>query len=211
MFFRPARSQSSASPRSSGSRALLTATAVLSTVLLSSCAALPEVFPGAAAAAAPAPSAAVTPTPSPTPIPKTPGELDGGTVSHSLPAGAQTLMLTYWTAQDPASWTPAMSVPVNFSARLDGADPKRAYKVTRVTATTLGTQPIELLNDRGEFVITPPYSYDSALVIPPGSSTTVKVRVLVDLLVETSAGSGSYSRVTVLDTLQLGLAAGSAG
>lgn len=146
----------------------------------------------------PTPSASSTPAVTATPDPFADGDLAGGSVEHSKPVGDHALVINYWTD--------GVSTDVHLSAELEGADRDHAVKVTRFAATLSGGDGAEtpLADDQGEFVLTPPFSYTSALALPAvtgESSTTLDIRF--DLLVETAPGSGAFYRQTVLDTVAL--------
>jgi hypothetical protein len=131
-----------------------------------------------------------------------------------LPIGNHQLVVNYWT--DSSLATEAGGDVIHLSASLKGADRKHAVKVTRFAATldsTTGSQvsSVPLADDQGEFVLTPPYSYTTALALPttPATQTaalaasTRTLSIRFDLLVETAPGSGTYFRQTVLDDVVL--------
>ena len=146
---------------------------------------------------------------SPSASPRTPGDLDTGSVTHTLPAGADTLVVDYWTSQSAATWTSATSAVIQLSAHLESTTPaakRPAVKITRFTARlTDGSRSTSLADDRGDFVLTPPYTYGSALQLPGsgGPDRMAVVTTQFDLLVETSPGSGAFFRQTVVDSLHL--------
>ena len=140
------------------------------------------------------------------------GDLDQGSLVHQVSTNGHLLVIRYWTDGTPAS--EAGSPVVHLSATLKGADRKHAVKVTRFSATLETAVPggaagtVQLADDRGEFVLTPPYSYTTALALPVTTSgtTATPTRTLsigFDLLVETAPGSGTYFRQTVLDQVVL--------
>jgi hypothetical protein len=61
------------------------------------------------------------------------GDLASGSKTHRLGAAAHTLIIDYWTTEDPSSWTPDSSPIINLNARIDGAPTGEAIKVTRST------------------------------------------------------------------------------
>lgn len=89
------------------------------------------------------------------------------------------------------------------STQLTGAS-TTAVKVSAFTASVDGT-PIK--RDEGGFVVTPPYSYTSAVQLPALPSVTTKATILFtfELLVETSPGSNQFFRQTVVDTLNVAI------
>lgn len=156
----------------------------------------------------PEPTATSTPSATPTLVnPFAGGDLENGALKHERQVGDHSLVINYWTngGTDP---------DVHLSAELKGADRDHAVKVTRFAASldsSDGTS-VPLADDQGEFVLTPPYSYTSALALPsqeadPGrTSRTIDVRF--DLLLETAPGSGAFYRQTVLDSVALDAAEG---
>jgi hypothetical protein len=138
---------------------------------------------------------------------RTPGELDAGSVTHAVPAGDATVVIDYWTTQDATSWTAADDKTIQLSAHLEGGT-GAATKVTRFVVTADdGTTRSTVTEDRGEFMITPPFSYGTVLSLAPAAAdaTALTLYVQFDLLVETERHSGTWFRQTVLDTLQLPL------
>lgn len=131
-------------------------------------------------------------------------ELAEGSTSHRLGAASHTLILDYWTNQNPAEWTPESSPIINVSLKIDGGPDSAAVRVTRFNARVdaLG---VELTNDQGSFALEPPFAYTSGFALPanPGEKSTT-VLFTIDLLTETAPGSGVFTRQTVLDTLTIG-------
>jgi hypothetical protein len=136
-----------------------------------------------------------------------PGELDTGSVTHTVPAGDTNVVIDYWTTQDAKTWTAADDKTIQLSAHLEGGT-GAATKVTRFVVTADdGTTRTTVTEDRGEFMITPPFSYGTVLSLAPAATdaTALTLYVQFDLLVETERRSGTWFRQTVLDTLQLPL------
>lgn len=171
--------------------------------------------PAAPASAAPSPasnppSKAAAPAKAPAPAPPVwkavRGDLSSGSRTHRLGAAGRTLIIDYWTTEDPGAWTPDYSPIVHFSARIDGAPTGEAIKVTRFNARVDALGAV-LANDQGSFAIEPPYSYSSGVVVPANpKATSTKIVFTIDLLTETAPGTGIFTRQTVLDTLTLGYA-----
>jgi hypothetical protein len=139
------------------------------------------------------------------------GDLDTGSVTHVLPAGDRTVVVDYWTAETATEWTAAGTKTVQLSAHLEGGDQGQAVLVTRFVATSDdGTSRTVVAEDRGEFVLTPPFSYGTALSLTPSAAdaTEVTLSVQLELLVETEPGSQRYFRQTVLDSIELPLLQG---
>lgn len=136
------------------------------------------------------------------------GDLDSGTTTHSLPAGDRTVVITYWTTQDAKTWGPASVKPIQISAHVEGGNLKQEIQVTRFLATADdGHNRTTASEDSGQFVITPPFSYSTALSLPASSAsaTSLTLYVELDMLVETGAKTGEFFRQTVLDSLSLPL------
>ena len=133
-----------------------------------------------------------------------PGDLAGGSTTHRLGAAGHTLIIDYWTTDNPAAWTPDSAPIINFNARIDGPGSGLAIVVTRCNVRVDALASV-LTNDTGSFAIEPPYAYSSAMVVPgnPGAAST-KVIVTIDLLTETAPGSGIFTRQSVIDSLTIG-------
>jgi hypothetical protein len=183
---------------------------------LSGCS-LPDVSmsPGLAgeAASSATPSTAEATTAEPTTVAavapaRTPGDLDTGSVTHSVTAGDRTVVIDWWTDQDATSWTPDADKTVQLSAHIEGGTDDQAVEVTRFVAVADdGATRTTVTEDRGEFVLTPPFSYSTALSPAPSADTADQLTLAAqfDLLVETEPGSQEWFRQTVLDSIQLPL------
>ncbi|NQX13160.1 hypothetical protein HQQ80_16140 [Microbacteriaceae bacterium VKM Ac-2855] len=188
----------------------LVASAAVILLALSGCSAVDGLFPVPTVID----TTSATPTPTPTSTPYVPsGDLAGGTITHTIPAGSASAQLIYFTAQDPNTWTADLDVPINISLSMIGvaapADPENAQqiKVTRFLVQREGEGGYDLANDAGEFVVTPPYSYASTVVLAAQSDVDrASVRVTVDLIFETAPDSNEYTRQTIVDTLNLAFA-----
>lgn len=164
---------------------------------------------------APEPSATSSPTPSSASVvpvveapPRPVGDLDTGTATHVLPAGDRKVVIDYWTDEAATGWTAAGTKTVHVSAHLEDDTSKQTVLVTRFVATADdGTARTTVVEDRGEFAITPPFSYGTVLSLQPSAARADKTTVYVqlELLVETAPKSGRYFRQTVLDSLVLPL------
>lgn len=138
------------------------------------------------------------------------GDLDTGSLTRVLAAGAQDVVIDYWTAQQAAQWTADAEKTIQLSAHIEGGDSDEDTEVlvTRFVVTADdGTARTVVVEDRGEFAVMPPFSYSTAFTVLPSAPTaeTVTLYVQFDLLVETEPGSQRYYRQTVLDTLELPL------
>ena len=164
-----------------------------------------------ASSATPSPSGATTapPTAVEAAAPaRTPGDLDTGSVTHSVTAGDRTVVIDWWTDQDATRWTADADKTVQLAAHIEGGNRNQAVKVTRFVAVADdGATRTTVTEDRGEFVLTPPFSYSTALSPAPSAGTADQLTLSVqfDLLVETEPGSQEWFRQTVLDSIQLPL------
>ena len=188
---------------------------VLTGVALSGCT-LPDVSMSPDLGPAPASTTAPPRTPEPetpatlavaAPGPTRPvGDLDTGSTTRTVPAGDRTLVVDWWTTEQPTQWRAAGTKGVQLSAHLEGGDADLEVLVTRFVATTDdGTTRTTVAEDRGEFALQPPYSYGTALALTPSAPGAAQVTLSVqfDLLVETEPGSERYFRQTVLDSIVL--------
>ena len=160
---------------------------------------------GASTVAAAAISAEVSPAAPARPA----GDLDSGSLTRVLAAGAQTVVIDYWTPGQATTWMPTGDKTIQLAAHLEGGtDEDAEVLVTRFVATADdGTTRTVAAEDRGEFAIMPPFSYTTAFTVPASApaADSVTLYVQFDLLVETEPGSQRYYRQTVLDTLELPL------
>ena len=161
----------------------------------------------AGSTAAPATTAAPVAA-TPTAPARTAGDLDTGSVTHTVAAGDRDVVIDWWTDQEATAWTAADAKTIQLSAHVEGGTADQEIEVTRFAATADdGTTRTTVTEDRGEFVLTPPFDYTSALNVAPSTSTATELTVYVqfDLLVETATGSGEYFRQTVQDSIVLPL------
>ena len=188
---------------------------VLALTALTGCT-LPDVSmsPGLASAETSDTSSSPSRAPRPTAEPvvagptRTPGELDTGSATHSLPAGGRTVVIDYWTDELAAEWTAPDTKAIQVSAHLEDDASEQAVLVTRFVATADdGTARTVVSEDRGEFALTPPFSYGTVLSIQPSADDVEEITlyVQIEMLVETEPESGRYFRQTVQDSLVLPL------
>jgi hypothetical protein len=152
----------------------------------------------------PTPTVAPTPTAAPRPA----GDLDSGSLTRVLAAGDRSVVIDYWTAENATEWAPDGTKSIQLSAHVEGGGDEHLIKVTRFAVTVDdGHSRTVVTEDRGEFALTPPFSYTSALtVLPsPAEATELVMYVQFDLLVETEPGSEIFFRQTVMDSLRLPL------
>lgn len=169
----------------------------------------PSVTTGATASRAPAAEVAATTAPAAvTAGSRRSGDLDSGSLTRSLDAGDRAVVVDYWTDEPASAWTADSTKTVQLAAHVEGGGDEHAIEVTRFVATVDdGSSRTVAAEDRGRFALTPPYSYTTALTLPPSPSATTELVLYVqfDLLVETEPYSEVFFRQTVLDTLRLPL------
>jgi hypothetical protein len=137
-----------------------------------------------------------------------PGDLDTGSLTHKLPAGDRTVVIDYWTDETATEWTASDTKTVQVSAHLEDNADEQTVLVTRfVTTADDGGSRTVVVEDRGEFALTPPFSYGTVLSLQPSGpdAELLTLYVQLELLVETEPDSGRYFRQTVLDSLVLPL------
>lgn len=169
---------------------------------------LPSSTNASAAPAAHVAALSRTGQPAATQAPSVRGALATGSLAHTLAIGAKSLVVHYWTSQNVATWTSDENVAIQLAAHMQGGDTQHRILLTRFKATVTvddNAAVTVLADDSGRFVLTPPYSYGSAIVIPaqPAGARAAAVNVQFDLLIETVPGSGQYYRQTVLDSFLL--------
>jgi hypothetical protein len=185
--------------------------------------------PRATATATPSPSATSSPsraastassvanaavaTTSATPVPR--GDLVFGSLTHKLNAGDRTLVVNYWTSDNPYKVSASSPMTLQLAAHLEGGNVFSKAEVSRFTAAfDDGTTATTVSDDKGDFALTQPFSYSTAFTLRPSVTTPTLATVTVefDLLIETQPGSGDFYRQTVLDTLHIAFqASGTSG
>lgn len=173
-----------------------------------------------AAAGSPAPTVAGTTAPTrplvaASPTPSTPsrpsGDLDTGSITHTVPIGDMRVVIDYWTKQDARKWTPSSTKLVQLGAHIEGVDALHPIRVTQFQAILDdGHTRSTVTQDNGSFIITPPYSYTSTLTLPQSAPTVRSVTLYVqfNLLVATTPRAVDYYRSTALDSITLPLIPG---
>lgn len=162
----------------------------------------PTPAPATARAVTAAP-AAVTVTPS---VPANRGDLKDGSITHQLNAGERSLVVSYWTTDDPTKVSASSPMTLQLAAHLEGGNVFSAIRISRFHATfDDGSTSSTVSDDKGNFVLSQPFSYSTAMSLQPKttSATLATVTLEFDLLVETQPGSGQFFRQTVLDTLHI--------
>ncbi len=163
--------------------------------------------PDAGSTAAASTAAAAATSTAQTPV-RPAGDLDSGSLTRVLAAGAQTVVIDYWTTGQAATWTATGDKTIQLASHVEGGDGETEVLVTRFVVTADdGTNRTVAVEDRGEFALMAPFSYTTAFTVPESAATADSVTLYVqfDLLVETEPGSQRYYRQTVLDTLELPL------
>jgi hypothetical protein len=137
------------------------------------------------------------------------GPLDSGSLTRVLAAGAQSVVIDYWTADQASTWTATGDKTIQLATHVEGgSDEDLEVLVTRFVVTADdGVSRTVAVEDRGEFALMRPFSYTTAFTVPESAPTADAVTLYVqfDLLVETEPGSQRYYRQTVLDTIELPL------
>lgn len=136
------------------------------------------------------------------------GDLDTGSITHELAAGERTVVIDYWTDEQATEWTADGTKTIQVSAHIEDGPREQAVLVTRfVTTADDGASRTVVVEDRGEFALTPPFSYGTVLSLQPSGEDAelLTLYVQLELLVETEPDSGRYFRQTVLDSLVLPL------
>jgi hypothetical protein len=151
------------------------------------------------------------PTPRPSAPPPPPrvqvrpsGELDDGTAQHVQTAAGAKVVLSYWTDDDPKAWTPTSQGILQSSVQVQGVDAKKVVRVTRYAVLATASSPFaKLVDDRGQFVVSAPYTYGSTFALPAVAQTVKaeKLRIVIDIEVETAPGTGRFTRQTLIDQL----------
>lgn len=124
-----------------------------------------------------------------------------GSTHHAQHAGPVAVGFDYWTDQDMCSWDGS---PIHISFAFHAkSDQGNKVRITQAKVTTSTGK--MLLDDIGQFEVEAPLSYGSGFdTLPPTSTKRVmKLRIQVDLLVETTPTSGEFARQTVFDNLTL--------
>lgn len=129
-----------------------------------------------------------------------PSDLETGSITNKQSVGDMTVITDYWTKKVARKWE-GESGRINMSLMLNRPNAKTDVKITKFKVwTDDGTV---LLEDLGEFIVTPPYSYTTVVETPETSEKDLRISVQVDMLVETEADSGKFFRQTVFDGIRL--------
>lgn len=170
--------------------------------------------------------ASQTPTTSasPTPAPAV-NDLADGSLKRTLKAGAAVLEVNYWSTLELGQWTPPVPKPltVAVSGTLQGGAKGQQTFLTAVRVSTIATDAdgvphvLDAVDDSASvapgYLISKPNSYQQVLTLPgaPAGSTSVRITLTYELLIQSAPKAGTYLRQAVSDTLQVPLAADPAG
>jgi hypothetical protein len=128
-------------------------------------------------------------------------DLASGSTRHVRRISEMSVVLDYWTehADDVRE---GESAAVSLAVGVERSN-ENAGEITITHVELVGDRGEVLVSDTGEFVVTPPFSYQTEFVTPSSTKTEQEVRARIDLLVETEPHSGTFFRRTVIDTLRL--------
>jgi hypothetical protein len=157
------------------------------------------------ASPSPGETAAIQPAVLPT---RASGPLDTGTVTHRLNQGGFSVRLAYWTSDNAKLYTAESLKTINVAAHIEDADSTHRVAVSTFQVTQDdGTKRVVVSTDNGKLDVTPPYPYNTVVILPAATTgaTRLTLTIRLDLLVETAPNSNSYYRSTALDTLTLPL------
>lgn len=146
-------------------------------------------------------------------------ELASGSTEHTLTAGNITMVVTYYSDLTMDKWLPEANKPltISMSAELTNDEGQKIYLAgVSVAAEVSGPNGIlaspGALTDRSNinpgYLVKAPYSYIQTFVIPAvdRQSTSIKLSIVYDLLLQTTPTSGEFAKQTASDTLSIGLA-----
>ncbi len=139
-----------------------------------------------------------------------PGDLDKGSVKHTLALDPYSVVFNYYAApgSDPKTWTSSAEPTINYSLSIVGLKDDRKIKVSTVKIVCdIQGQKVEAAADAGDWVLAP--TYENSFVLPgfetANKTATIVCQSLVQLAIEQDAGNGQYIRRSVTDTLKLTL------
>ncbi len=170
----------------------------------------------------PAPSVPASVSASPTPTPS--NDLARGSLKRTLTAGAAKLQVNYWSTLDLSQWTPEVPKPLNLvvTGTLQGGAKGQQMFLSAVRVATVATAPdgtphaLDAADDVATvapgYLISKPNSYQQVLTLPaaPAGSTTLKVTLTYELLIQSQPKSDAFLRQATSDTIQVPLVTASA-
>lgn len=168
--------------------------------------------------ASPTPPSSASSRPTPTPAVN---DLANGSLKRSLKAGAAALTISYWSTLDLAEWTPGVPKPLNVvvSGTLEGgAKGQQTFlSAVRVSTTATGADGaphvLDAIDDSATvapgYLISKPNSYQQVLTLPaaPAGSTSLRITLTYELLIQSAPKASTYLRQATSDTIQVPLAA----
>ncbi|MDR5701460.1 hypothetical protein [Agromyces aerolatus] len=166
---------------------------------------------------APATSSAPPTTTPPAPVQN---DLAAGSATRTVPIGAITLTIDYWSTLTMDLWTANASKPLSFSIRgtVEPADGQKLY-LSRVTAETVvrdadgevlpGPDPIaDQSTVAPGYLILDPYTYSQTFTLPAldPAAASIEVSMRYELLQQATPTSADYAKQTAVDTLTIAIA-----
>ena len=197
-------------------RAAVAATTVGAVCALAACGPAPWL----AETPTPSPSVTQSPTPTPTPEPVR-NDLEEGTTSRDLTAGAVTASVTYWSDLSMDQWTAGAVKPVSLSmaTTVSPDDGQKVYlqRASMIVVPASGSETFPALDEQADeatvapgYLVLSPYSYSYTFSIGavPDEATSVTVQLRYDFLVQTTPTSEEYAKQSTTDTLTVAIVAG---
>lgn len=167
------------------------------------------------ASQSPTPSASASATPTPVV-----NDLAKGSLKRTLRAGAAVLDVSYWSTLDLGQWTPGVPKPLNVvvTATLEGGAKGQQTFLSAARASTTATgadgvpQVLDAVDDSASvapgYLISKPNSYQQVLTLPaaPAGSTSVRITLTYELLIQSAPKADTYLRQATSDTIEVPLA-----
>lgn len=147
-------------------------------------------------------------------------DLAAGSTTRTVPVGAITLTVDYWSTLTMDLWTANASKPLSFSVRgsIAPADGQRLY-LSRVTAESVvraadgsALPAVEPIVDQSTvapgYLILDPYTYSQTFTLPPvdPEAASVEISMRYELLQQATPTSADYAKQTAVDTLTIAIA-----
>jgi hypothetical protein len=187
----------------------------LGTASLVGCSSAPPWLNGETAP--PVTSAPVETTVAPVPIQS---DLAAGSTTRTVPVGAATLTIDYWSTLTMDKWTANATKPLSFSIKgtVTPNDGQKLY-LSRVTLEAVvrdaqgGVLPgFATIVDQGTvapgYLILDPYSYSQTFTLPPldPAAASLDITMRYELLQQSTPTSGDYAKQTANDLLTIAIA-----
>lgn len=147
-------------------------------------------------------------------------DLAAGSATRTVPIGAITLTIDYWSTLTMDLWTANASKPLSFSIRgtVTPADGQKLY-LSRVTAETIvrdadgdALPSVSPIVDQSTvapgYLILDPYTYSQTFTLPPldPDAASIEVSMRYELLQQATPTSADYAKQTAVDTLTIAIA-----